>query len=123
VLIYVLNQNVNCIISGNIAEKATDLRTITFAAIFSGFICLFILIFFCIMFKEKFDAWLNRKKRKNQPTANGTQNTDRATTPSKKPALAQKQASELQTRQRQRQPFRQQQPVTHKISKSTLDSG
>lgn len=90
------------------------MRTITFAAIFrrafkqllkectlfSGFICLFILIFFCIMFKEKFETWLNRKKRKNQPVANGTQaSSERSAVPSKKPALTQKQSKELQNRQ------------------------
>lgn len=75
------------------------------------------------MFKEKFETWLNRKKRKNQPTANGTPSSERATTPSKKPALTQKQAAEIQARQRQRQPYRQQQPVSHKTSKATVDSG
>jgi hypothetical protein len=78
------------------------------------------------MFKEKFETWINRKKHKNQPVANGgTQPpTERSVTPSKKPALSQKQTTELQNRQRQRrQPFRQQQPVSHKISKASgLDS-
>lgn len=66
------------------------------------------------MFKEKFNTWLSRKKRKNQPTANGNQSSDRPAG-AKKPALT----PEIQARQRQRQPFRQQQPVSQKVSKTS----
>jgi hypothetical protein len=103
--------------AGNVAEKE-DGRTIIFAGIFSGFMCLFILAFFGIMFRAKFNTWLNHKKRKNQPISNGT--TDRPTVAHpKKPVLSQ----DIQARQRQRQPFRQQQPVSQKVSKSSGGEG
>ena len=49
---------------GNIAERATDMRTILVAATISGFIFVFILGFFCVVFKSNLER-KRKMRRKN----------------------------------------------------------
>jgi hypothetical protein len=87
---------------GNIAEKATDMRTILVAAIFSGCIFLFILLFFCFTFKSKLDRKKQKTRRRNAAGARS------------QPAL------------RQRQPYRSQKPMSRSTAmgnSENMDNG
>ncbi|CAD5206954.1 unnamed protein product [Bursaphelenchus okinawaensis] len=91
----------------NILEKAADSQTLLFAAILSGFIFLFIFGFFCLLFKKK----LEKKSDRNKDTVDEKDNER---------LKKESQIQAIMVRQRQRHPFRQQQP---KMSRVGSDNG